>query len=51
MGEPRPPQTADGQEKGPTTPAEESSRQAPDHVVTPGEKAKVAEEASRQEDA
>lgn len=38
-------------EKGPTTPAEESARKTPDHVLTPDEKAKVAKEASRQEDA
>lgn len=42
---------ANDDHRAPTTPAEESSRKAPDHIVPPDEKAKVAEEASRQEDA
>lgn len=34
---------------GPTTPAEDASREAP--AVPPGDKARIAEEASREEDA
>ncbi len=36
---------------GPTTPAEDSSRAASPTVVPPSEKAKIAEAASREEDA
>lgn len=36
---------------GPTTPAEESSRRADPAVVPPSDKAKIAEAASREEDA
>ncbi len=36
---------------GPTTPAEDVSRSANPAVVPPAEKAKIAEEASREEDA
>lgn len=36
---------------GPTTPAEESSRDADPAVVPPSEKARIAEAASREEDA
>jgi hypothetical protein len=50
MPDPKQPKPSDDQSR-PATPAEESSRRAPDHVVTPEEKSKVAEEASRQEDA
>ena len=51
MTENKPPIPANDQDGGPTTPAEEAARRAPDHVVTPDEKAKVAKEASREEDA
>lgn len=36
---------------GPTTPAEDRSREADDSVVSSDEKARIAEEASRAEDA
>ncbi|MBT9470134.1 MAG: hypothetical protein V4514_23115 [Pseudomonadota bacterium] len=36
---------------GPTTAAEDSSREANPAVVPPSEKARIAEEASREEDA
>ena len=36
---------------GPTTPAEDASREADPAVVPPEDKAKIAEEASREEDA
>ena len=36
---------------GPTTPAEEASRQAHPDAVPPEDRAKIAEEASREEDA
>lgn len=36
---------------GPTTPAEESSQDASPAAVPPSDRAKIAEEASRQEDA
>ncbi len=36
---------------GPTTPGEDSSREAHPVVVPPSDKAKIAEEASREEDA
>jgi len=36
---------------GPTTPAEDASREANPAIVTPEDKAKIAEEASREEDA
>ncbi|WP_312160414.1 hypothetical protein [Phenylobacterium sp.] len=36
---------------GPTTPAEDVSRSANPAVVPPAEKARIAEEASREEDA
>lgn len=50
--EPRPPpkKPAHGH-TGPTTPAEDSSRAASPAVVPPSEKAKIAEAASREEDA
>lgn len=51
MTEKKPPIPANDHDGGPTTPAEEAARRAPDHVVTPEEKAKVAKEASREEDA
>jgi hypothetical protein len=35
----------------PVTPAERHAIEAPDHVVTPKERARIAEEASREEDA
>lgn len=36
---------------GPTTPAEDVSREAPPTAVPPEDKARIAEEASREEDA
>ena len=36
---------------GPTTPAEDKMRDADPAVAPPGDRAKIAEEASRQEDA
>ena len=35
----------------PVTPAERHAIEAPDHVLTPEERARIAEEASREEDA
>ncbi|HEY9235216.1 MULTISPECIES: hypothetical protein [Phenylobacterium] len=51
MAATKPSKPAEEHPQAPTTPAEESSRRAPDHIVSPAEKAKVAEEASREEDA
>lgn len=36
---------------GPATPAEDKSREADPEVISPAEKARIAEEASRAEDA
>ena len=36
---------------GPTTPAEDAAREAPPAAVPPQDKKRIAEEASRQEDA
>jgi len=36
---------------GPTTPAEDKAREADPKIVSPSEKARIAEEASRAEDA
>ena len=51
MPQDKPPIPANDHDDAPTTPAEEAARKAPDHIVTPEEKAKVAKEASREEDA
>lgn len=48
---PAPPQKTPHGHTGPTTPAEDASREANPAVVTPEDKAKIAEEASREEDA
>lgn len=46
----RPPKPVHGY-TGDTTPAEDMAREAPDHVVSPEEAARIAEESSRAEDA
>lgn len=49
--EPRPAEKSPHGHTGPTTPAEDSSRQAHPSAVPPSDKSKIAEEASREEDA
>ncbi len=52
MTDDRPPREKPPHDRaGPTTPAEESSRDADPAVVSPSEKAQIAEAASREEDA
>jgi hypothetical protein len=48
--DPKPPKSVHGY-TGDTTPAEDEARAAPDHIVSPEEAVRIAEEASRAEDA